>query len=532
VSEYSSLVNPHQSIPPFISQMTGITYDMVVNAPEPHEILNEVLLKFNDKDVIFCAHNARFDLGFINNALEREESQPLMNPTLCTLKLAKRLINTKQKKNVGALAEYFNIPMVNRHRALGDAIATATFLIELLKIAEKEHEIITIEDLLKFQNKQIKHFKAPSVTYKRVENILNELPEEPGVYRFLDKYDNILYIGKAKILKDRVKSYFSTDTFTSSKIAKMFQLIHNIKWETTETELEALLLESREIKKWKPYYNTVDKKYKSYPFVKLTIQDDFPIIQTCEEVLDDGAEYFGPLRSMSLAEDIVKDVEKKFKIRKCYNNLKPSLDNKACFYFHIEQCLSPCTLETDRETYMEEIEKVKLYLSGLPDGIISQLVNQMEYYSSRLEFEKAENIKRNLVELKRLFSREEKVPTSINKSNMIVLIPASQSDKTVDVFMIQSGMLKFHNTIGRKAPVNQLQSKIHDIYFNSDIMSKYLTKANINEIKIVTNWLFKQNGNSTYIYFDDKSEKDILIELEKCLRNMKFQDNIHNEYSQ
>ena len=256
VSEYSSLVNPHQSIPPFISQMTGITYDMVFNAPEANDIMNEILKLFESKDVIFCAHNARFDLGFVNNTLEREGLEPLSNQNLCTLKLAKRLITTKQKKNVGALAEYFNIPIVNRHRALGDAIATATFLIELLKIAEKEHEIRTVDDLVKFQNKQIKHFKAPSATYKRVEQILNELPDEPGVYRFLDKNGKILYIGKAKILKDRVKSYFSIDTFTSSKIAKMFQLIHNIKWITTETELEALLLESREIKKWKPYYNT------------------------------------------------------------------------------------------------------------------------------------------------------------------------------------------------------------------------------------------------------------------------------------
>lgn len=532
VSEFNSLVNPHQSIPPFISQMTGITYDMVINAPEAESVFQEVIKFFSGKEVVFCAHNAKFDLAFVNDTLLREGLDELSNPNLCTLKLARRLLNTKVKKNVGSLAEYFNIPITNRHRALGDAVATASFLIELLFIAEDEHGVKTIEDLLKFQNKQIKHFHAPSVSFKRVEDRLNELPEEPGVYRFLDKNGKILYIGKAKVLKDRVKSYFSTDTFTSSKIAKMFQLIHNIKWVTTETELEALLLESKEIKKWKPYYNTVDKKYKSYPFVKLTAQDDFPIIQTCEEVLDDGAEYFGPLRSMTLAEDIVKDVEKKFKIRKCYTNLKPSIENKPCFYYHIDQCSSPCTKEISKDEYLLEIEKVKLYLSGLPDGIISQLESKMEYLASRLEFEKAEKIKRNLLELKKLFSREEKVPTSINKSNLIVLIPLSNRDKTIDVYLIRSGMLQLHKNIGRKAPVNIISNHIHDIYFNGKNQNNSLTKADINEIKIVTSWLYKQNGSADYIYFEDKSEQEIIKEFERIIRGLKFPKPAQNEYSQ
>jgi len=532
ISEFSSLVNPHQSIPPFISRMTGITYDMVFNAPEAKEIFVEVSELFKNKKAVFTAHNVKFDLGFVNRTLQRTKFDKLTNPYLCTLKLARRLLPVKQKKNVDALSDYFNIPVTNRHRALGDASATAKFLIQLLETAESEHGITTIEELLKFQNKQLRHFQAPSATLKRVEKQLKELPDAPGVYNFIDKYNEILYIGKAKSLKSRVKSYFQIDTFTSKKIARMFRMIHKIRWECTNTELEALLLESKEIKKHKPHYNTVDKKYKSYPFVKLTIQNDFPIFETCNSIEPDGAEYYGPLRSAALAEDLIRNVESKFKIRKCKDKPKPSAKKKPCFYYHIEQCLSPCSTAVSKKDYSKEINKIRLYLTGLPEGIITQLENKMNYFAGSLEFEKAEQIKRNILELKKLFSKNESVPTSINKNNLIIIIPLSEKEKTLNLYMIKSGMLHFQKTIGRKSKLDEIFNVIHEIYYNGQLPVNVFSKEDIDEIRIVSNWINKQNGGGEFLYLEEKQENVFYTELENSIRNIRFPESDQNEYSE
>jgi len=531
ISEYESLVNPHQSIPPFISQMTGITYDMVINAPEAINVFEDFRNIFSEESAVFVAHNARFDFGFVNNTLKRVELEELKSPLLCTLKLARRLIPTKQKKNVGSLADYFGIPVHNRHRAMGDASATAKFLIQLLEIAESEHGITDIEELLKFQNKSIRHFVAPSETVKRVGGQLELLPESPGIYQFIDNRNKILYIGKAKSLKDRVKSYFHTDTFTSKKIAQMFRLIHKIKWECTDSELEALLLESKLIKKYKPHFNTVDKKYKSYPFIKLTLADDFPVIQTCNSIESDGSEYYGPIRSSALAEEIVLNIQKKFKIRKCDRKLKPSPDKKPSFYYHIEQCYSPCSCKITPEEYRKEIEKIRIYLSGVPEGLVSQLENQMQYFADKLEFEKAEKIKQDIFGLKKIFAKDEKNPTSLNKNNYILFTAASAQEKTIDLFMVKTGMLNNHSTIGRKSNLSQIFATLHSIYFNGHSNMTVFSKEDIDEIRIVSNWAHRQNGNCTIVHIENKDENELLAEIENTIRNFVFEEENQNEYS-
>ncbi len=521
-SEYNSLVNPHQSIPPFIVKMTGIRYDMVMNAPESKEISKRVLEIFRDPSSIFVAHNVKFDWNFINQTLQRNKLPELNNSMLCTLKLAKRLLGHNIKKNVGSLAEYFEINIKNRHRALGDAQATAKFLVKLLEIAEEEHSVSDIDELLKFQNKQLKHFYAPTPTVKRIENKLDILPDLPGVYRFLDKNENILYIGKAKSLKERVRSYFHNETFTSKKIAKMLKLIYNIKWELTETELSALILESKRIKKFKPPFNTVDKKYKQYPFIKLTTNEDFPRIEISYTVDDDGSEYFGPFSSIYSIENIIQTVQKKFNIRKCSKEIKPSSENKPCFYFHIEQCYSPCSDKISKELYSKEINKVRLYLSGYSDGIIQQLESKMISLSENMEFEKAEKIRRNIIELHRIFRRQMKVPTSINTNNLILIIPASATEKTLELFLIKTGRLSYQQTIGRLAPLNIVFENVHNAYFNGNHKSIKMSKEDIDELRILTSWINRQNGKGNYIYLDGKKENEVLTEIETTIRNISF----------
>ena len=239
IGEFSSLVNPHQFIPPFIAQMTGITNAMVFSAPEPQDVLARVFDIFSEPNTVFVAHNSTFDYGFVNQSLLRCGFQTLAAPQFCTLKLARRLLPPSVKKNAGSVAEFFDIEIENRHRAHGDAMATAQFFIEMLDIVQNDYEVKTLGELLHFQNKRLKNFIPTQAFMRRIEPYLETLPDEPGVYSMLDADGNILYVGKAKSLRERVRSYFQPGAQHSSKIERMTRLAHEIRWECAATELAA-----------------------------------------------------------------------------------------------------------------------------------------------------------------------------------------------------------------------------------------------------------------------------------------------------
>ncbi len=262
--EYSSLINPHQFIPPFIARMTGISNAMASTAPEPRGVLDEIFNILSVPKIIFTAHNVGFDWNFVRHSLYRQQMNAPIVEKLCTLKLARKLVGKGYKKNVGDLAKYFGIEMNNRHRALGDARATALILLELLEIVSHEHGIETAEELLLFQDKRIQNYKISKQSLPRIEDKLTSLPTGPGVYYFLDKNGDIIYVGKAKCLKDKVGTFFNESSVTSRKIAELVNSIHDIKWETTNSELSAWILESREIKRINPKYNSADKMDMKY----------------------------------------------------------------------------------------------------------------------------------------------------------------------------------------------------------------------------------------------------------------------------
>ena len=524
VTLYESLINPHQFIPPFIIKMTGISNEMAFTAPEEDGVIREVNKLFNLENSVFVAHNVNFDYGFVRNTIMRNGLGDFKVPRLCTLKLAKRILPFLKRRNVGALAQHFSISIKNRHRAFGDAYATAHILLELIDLAEKEHGISTIDELIKFQNKPVKHFKPPTAAYKAIEKKLDELPEEPGVYYFLDNRGTILYIGKAKSLKDRVRSYFNSSGVSSKKISEMLRRVRDLKWDQTGTELNALLTESRLIKKHKPKYNTADKKYREFPFIRIDLEEKFPYPTMVDEIEPDSAEYYGPFRSGYLVNEIIETVDKQFKLRKCDGDLKIHPDNDPCFYYQIERCSGPCAELVDEEDYLKEIDRVRQFLSGYSDGIINRLERKMHIMADGLNFEEAAMIRNRINELKRLFQRQHNVPTSINKNNVILLFPANRREKTLEILFIRKGKLNQQEIIGRMAPLDNLNKLVDETYFNShDEVKKRFTKKDVDELRIITSWVYRKNGMAKFVYIEGHSEKEINKNLENIIRNFEFE---------
>lgn len=252
VDSFNSLVNPRQPIPKFIQDMTGINNSMVMNAPDEREVL-EKYTKFIDREnTIFVAHNANFDYYFIKNSLLRNFGQASTPHVLCTVKLARKILPKSQKVNLGALAEFFHIPIFMRHRALGDAFATARALIRMLEILQSEFGIETLEQLTDFKNKSRKRLKLNSVNKEKLLYKIDSISEYQGIFHLLDNNGNIIHSDKADNLRVKLLSFFDPYGLSSPKMKRILESTVDIKIEDTPTTLHSELILGAKYNKPKP----------------------------------------------------------------------------------------------------------------------------------------------------------------------------------------------------------------------------------------------------------------------------------------
>lgn len=301
VDTMETLVDPQCTISRHITRITGITNTDVFDQPQ----IEEVLPRFLDflGNAIFVAHYCQFDSSFIDAELQRAGLPPLSNPTLCTLRLARRLLPGLPSKGLSSLITFFDLDPGQRHRALSDAIATQQVLTRLLYRLEEQYEITEVDALLAFQHSRYKgiHRNQGQQAHIR-KKILRELPHAPGVYRMIGAGDKFLYIGKAVVLSDRVRSYYAGVEGHPPHVRKMMQKVQDIQWTETVTELEALLLESRLIKEHAPPFNRAGRKYRRRPFLRLGAIAGSDWITVIEHVRADGARHYGPLANRREAE--------------------------------------------------------------------------------------------------------------------------------------------------------------------------------------------------------------------------------------
>lgn len=522
VREFSSLVNPHQFIPPYIAQMTGISNEMAYQAPEVKEILPQVKEFLERKNAIFVAHNVKFDWSFIQQTFWREHFQFPAIPKLCSLKLSRSVLPNDLKKNVGSLAEYFDVPLVNRHRALGDAKATAQILIELLEIIEHEHNVKTFDDLLNFHNKRSHSFSSKPDSYKRIKDKIDKLPTSPGIYNFYDQGGKLIYVGKSKNLRARVNSYFSKGAIRSRKINELISSIYDLDWEETTSELSALIRECRKIKDEKPYFNRQHKAERRYPFIKLTTDEIFPKAVVSYDYKDDNAEYFGPFRNSSLVEAVIKIIDDNFKLIKCDFSEAIKSNKLPCIYYQIGKCKAPCVDATTNGEYLIELDNVREFLNGFSSTIISSLEDKMKKFAENLNFESAAKLRDQISDLKVLFERCKNAPTSINNNNLVLILPNSAQEKTLDLYMIIQGKLFKEKTIGKFAPLNGITEIISDAYYNKYESKEIFDQAEVEEIRIVNSWIYKQKDKGEIIYSYNKSKDEFISSIENSIKNFKF----------
>jgi len=411
VDEYTTLINPGRHIPNFIRNMTGISNEMVYNAPSFKDVALDI---YNFLEgTIFTAHNSHFDYSFVKNEMNMAGFD-LDLPQLCTRKLSSRIFQHLPRKGLEHVCRHLGIRISGRHRAFGDARATAHLLIELLELIAERHEVDGIDELLRFQN--VNSRIDPHRNQNVFKAAMMNAPNSSGVYRIFDKEDEIIYVGKAKNLKLRIASYLTENEKDSRKIKGMLRDAKRIEFEVTGSELSAFLRELQLIREHRPKFNSLLLNPRRFPFIRLVNENKYERLDVVYE-LDDHGRYYGPFENSFVAEQVLFAADKYFKLVKCENDFAEPFD--PCLYFHIERCMAPCRGGVSMPEYEREVEAVEDFLSGSFEKLTLELRLKLDELSKKLEFEEAIETRDLIQLLQKTSSRLKLLDGPMGKANFV-----------------------------------------------------------------------------------------------------------------
>jgi len=412
LGSFHTMVDPEVPIPPLISALTGITDGMVAGA-EPIEVVLPCLLEFLGGAVL-VAHNASFDWRFVQANLERHGYRRLANRVVCTARLARKLLPRDEVPNVrlATLAAYLGASVTPCHRALTDARATVDVFHGLLERAGS-YGVLALEDLIEFPSARA------GASFKKV-HLADRLPRCPGVYLFRDAAGRVLYVGKAKDLRTRVRSYFSGDG--RAKVADLLRELAVVDHQPCATELEASVREVRLIQRHRPRYNRRGRNPERYCYLKLTLER-FPRLSLVRRVLADGARYLGPFSSAGQAELVKAAIEDALPLRRCTRRLGPRGGGSACALLELGRCLGPCTGAVGQERYAALVASLEAALEGDPEPLLGPLRGRMAVYAAKQRYEQAAGARDRLEALTRALAEARRAAALAGADEIVLSRP-------------------------------------------------------------------------------------------------------------
>jgi DNA polymerase III subunit epsilon len=412
LGSFHTLVDPEVPIPPLITALTGITDRMVAGA-EPIQVVLPCLLEFLGGAVL-VAHNASFDWRFVQANLERHGYRRLSNRRVCTARLARKLLPRDEVPNVrlATLAALLGASVAPCHRALTDARATVDVFHSLLERAGS-YGVLALEDLLEFPTARA------GASFKKV-HLADRLPRCPGVYLFRDAAGRVLYVGKAKDLRTRVRSYFSGDG--RAKVADLLRELAAVDHLPCATELEAGVREVRLIQRHRPRYNRRGRNPERYAYLKLT-RERFPRLSVVRKVLADGARYLGPFHSGGQAELVKAAIEDALPLRRCTARLGARGGGSPCALLELHRCLGPCTGEVPLEAYAALVGRLEAALDGDPEPLLAPLRRRMAGYAAGQRYEQAAAARDRLEALTRALADARRTAALAGADEIVLVRP-------------------------------------------------------------------------------------------------------------
>ncbi|KHO63096.1 Excinuclease ABC subunit C [Thermoanaerobacter sp. YS13] len=372
-----------------------------------------------------------------------------------------------------------------------------------------------------------------------IEEKLKLLPEKPGVYIMKDKSGKIIYVGKAVVLKNRVRQYFQNKENQLPKVKVMLSHVEDFEYIVTDTELEALMLECNLIKNYKPKYNVLLKDDKNYPYIKVTVNEEYPRIMFTRRIEPDGAKYFGPYSSAFAVRETIKLVRKMFPVRTCNRNIEKDIGKvRECLYYHIGLCSAPCTNKINKEDYRKLVDQAVLFLDGKRDWLIQKLKEDMQEAAEELRFEEAARIRDQIFAIERT-SEKQKVVSVGEDEQDIISMARSADISCIQVFFVRDGKLSgrehyyMKNTEGMERG-EVISSFIKQFYEGAPYIPKeIITDVELDERELLSEWLSQKRGNKVFITIPVRGKKKELVDMvyQNALEALKNDISIRDEIS-
>ena len=352
-----------------------------------------------------------------------------------------------------------------------------------------------------------------------IQEELKKLPGKPGVYIMHDEKDDIIYVGKAISLKNRVRQYFQSSRNKGAKIEQMVTHITRFEYIVTDSELEALVLECNLIKEHRPKYNTMLMDDKTYPFIKVTVDEPYPRVMMARRMVKDKAKYFGPYTSAGAVKDTIELIRKLYHIRSCNRKLPKDIGKeRPCLNYHIHQCKAPCQGYISQEEYRKSIHEVIHFLNGNYDVILKELEEKMQAASEALEFEKAIEYRELLSSVQKI-AQKQKITDTAGDDRDILAVAVEEEDAVVQVFFIRGGRLigrdHFYLKIAKGETEKEiLSSFVKQFYAGTPyIPSELMLPEEIEDAEVIEEWLAKKRGHKVHLRVPKKGTKEKLVEL-------------------
>lgn len=347
-----------------------------------------------------------------------------------------------------------------------------------------------------------------------IEEELKKLPVKPGVYIMRDINDNVIYVGKAVILRNRVRQYFRKNNKTA-RIEKMVSLIDHFEYIVVGSEDEALILECNLIKKYRPRFNVLLKDDKTYPYIRIDVKSDYPTVTMTRRIVNDGAKYFGPYPNVGSAKETINFIKEKFQIRQCKNYRNK---DRACLNYHIKKCLAPCMGYVTVEDYKKQIDQIIMLLEGKIDSIKKELQKDMLFFSENMEYEKAAEVRDRILAIERVVEKQKVSNISENNIDVIGLYK-NEVSCVVEIFFVRGSKMigrehYFFDELKDMEPEEIISGFIKQYYIDKkDLPNKIMLRYNLEEKSSLENWLASQAGRKVELKSPQKGEKLRFVEM-------------------
>ena len=351
-----------------------------------------------------------------------------------------------------------------------------------------------------------------------LQHKLATLPQVPGVYLMLNEAGEVIYVGKAINLRNRVRSYFQKSANHPLKVRVLVENIADLEYIVTDSELEALILENNLIKKHNPRYNVRLKDDKTYPYIKVTVQETFPRVLMVRKRLKDGARYFGPYTDVTVVKKTLSFLRTLFPLRTCNKVIEEGGQDRPCLNFHIGRCLAPCAGLISKEKYGEMIEEVIMFLEGRIDRLIPDLTRKMQEAASQLEYEKAARFRNQIRGLETLQERQKIVVEKAEDQDYIGYARHGEL-ACVQVFFVRGGKLVGRDHFMLECSADEEGSEILRAFLQqyyedaSYIPREVLTPVPLGESEVLENWLASLKGQRVYLRTPQRGAKKQLLDL-------------------